>query len=142
MRIVTALLFSCTPPARFHAAAFLRFLAGMAVGQGRSGVRQTLNRALGSRYSISAPLRRGAIWTTEVRREAHAVVETYLHGWTLLSWSYPTVVLAGGMILLHACVTSSSPSPSLHLRVLKSLTLPETVRMETHMQERSSCAAT
>lgn len=74
----------------------------------------------------------------KVRREAHAVVETCPHAWTLLSWSYPAVALAGGMILLHACVTCFSPCRSLHLRVFKSLTLPETVRIG-HSQAVKMC---
>jgi hypothetical protein len=60
--IVTALLVHIAPPARFHAAVCfslpLLLLFGWAGSwQGEeSGVRQTLKRALGSRYSISAPL--------------------------------------------------------------------------------------
>ena len=35
-------------------------------------------------------------------------VETCPHGWSSLSWSYPAAGLAGGMTLLHHCVTSYS----------------------------------
>ena len=44
---------------------------------------------------------------SDARRMQLLRVETYLHAWTLLSWSCTAVGLAGGMILLHACVTSS-----------------------------------
>lgn len=133
----------CTPPARFHAAAIFHHLFGWAGSwQGEeewseTNIEPSVRLTLFDLCATTAVAPYGLL-KSDARRMQLLRVETCLHAWTLLSWSYSAVALAGGMILLHACVTCSSPSRYLHLRVFKSLTLPETVRME-HLQAVKLC---
>ena len=121
---------------------FTTCLAGLAVGRGRrkwseTNIEPSVRLTLFDLCATTAVAPYGLL-KSDARRMQLLRVETCLHAWTLLSWSCPAVALAGGMILLHACVTCSSPSRYLHLRVFKSLTLPETVRME-HLQAVKLC---
>jgi hypothetical protein len=142
IRIVTGLAVY-TPPARFHAAAIFHHLFGWAGSwQGEeewseTNIEPSVRLTLFDLCATTAVAPYGLL-KSDARHMQLLRVETCLHAWTLLSWSYPAVALAGGMILLHACVTCSSPSRYLHLRVFKSLTLPETVRME-HLQAVKLC---
>jgi hypothetical protein len=86
-----------------------------------------------SETSISAPPRRGAISTTVVRGEAHAIVETCKSGF-LLSWSDPAAQLAAGYIPLHDCVTRYLLICFLHVRIFKSRTREKTVRIIVKMR--------
>lgn len=78
-------------------------------------MRQTLNRAFRlTLFYLCATTPWRHIELLQLKSDARRMqlVETCPHAWTLLSWCCTAVGLAGGMILLHACVTSSSTSPS------------------------------
>lgn len=138
IRIVTALTLlvdAAPPPACFHAAAFFStavWLGWQLAGGGEwsetniePSVRLTLFDLCAT--AAVAPYR---LLKSDARR-MHLLRPTCTPG-RCYRGAAPPLHWLGGMILLHACVTSSSPcrSASLHLRVFKSLTLPETVRME------------
>lgn len=89
----------CTPPARFHAAVFFSLLFGWAGSwQGEEwsetniepSVRLTLFDLCAT--TAVAPYR---LLKSDARRMQLLRVETYLHAWTLLSWSCTAVGLAG-----------------------------------------------